>query len=83
MNLNINEEDVNLLFIAAFRYSLGRMSYMPSAIAQIILSNKELLTQWQRELYAKEVHEHIETWGNAGMDFDTAMWLRFAEEIVK
>ena len=83
VTLDIYDEDIDLLFVAAFRYALGRQSYMPKVIANVILGNRNLLKDWQRKQFATEVYEHISTYGSAGMDFDTKMWLDFARQMEK
>lgn len=44
MKLSINSLDLQLLFISAFRYALGRRSYITSTMAHIIKDNSDVLT---------------------------------------
>lgn len=43
MKLSINNLDMQLLFISAFRYALGRRSYITSTMAHIIKDNSDAL----------------------------------------
>lgn len=83
ITLKMNEEDVWPLLISAFRYALGRRTYMPSLISGIILSNKHMLSEWQRRQLACEVGDYKEMYGDLGDECDEQMWMRFCEEILK
>lgn len=79
--LNLGNQDLQLLFIAAFRYALGRRSYITSAISDIIQNNVEVLTDNTVKLMIKEIQECE----NLGMDCDKEVWqylAKFLEERV-
>ena len=69
-----NEED-RLLLMSAFRYALGRMTYIVETIARHIEACwPDLLTN-DRELIHREIRAAIDS-GRAGMECDIAVWRR-------
>ena len=73
--MKIETDDDRLVLIAAFRYALGRCSYMPSVVAGVLAQCWAGLTEHDRQLIARELTEAIER-GHAGMDCDVATWRR-------
>ena len=71
--MKIESDDDRLILIAAFRYALGRMSYMPSAVAGVLEQCWSSLTEHDQRLIKREITEAIER-GHAGMDCDVATW---------
>ena len=67
----IDNSDLRLLMIAAFRYSLGRRTYMPSFVADLIMKNYHVFNEKDLERFIEEVNKKrdlgescdIETWG--------------------
>lgn len=55
-NISIESDDAATLLIAAFRYSLGRRSYMPSLVQDIVkryhngILSKHMLLQFARDI---------------------------------
>ena len=76
--MKIENDDDRLILIAAFRYALGRMTYMPSVVAGAIESCWPELTEHDRRLFKNEINEAIE-WGHVGMQCDAATWGRILE----
>ena len=76
--MKIENDDDRLILIAAFRYALGRMTYMPSVVAGAIESCWPELTEHDRKLFQNEINEAIE-WGHVGMQCDAATWGRILE----
>lgn len=70
----MNKTDTQLLYIAAFRYALGRSTYMVPAIAGAIRESRDLLTDETARLMAREIVEcrHL------GMECDVDLWLDLA-----
>lgn len=66
----MNSVDTQLLYIAAFRYALGRSSYITAAISDIIRDNIAVLTENTVKLMIKEIQECE----NLGMDCDKEVW---------
>lgn len=71
MNLNYQQE--RTLIISAFRYALGRKTYIVSEIVDIIINNWGTLTEHDRGLICHEIKEAIEL-DAAGMDMDVREW---------
>ena len=71
----MNSVDTQLLYIAAFRYALGRSSYITSAISDIIRDNVDVLTDNTVKLMIKEIEECE----NLGMDCDKEVWPYLSE----
>jgi hypothetical protein len=74
-NVTIKRNDLRLLIIAAFRYSLGRRTFMPSIVTELIINNYKLFNDqdWKNFIedinYQKNLHDlgdncDIETWNN-------------------
>ena len=73
--MKIETDDDRLILIAAFRYALGRCSYMPSVVAGVITQCWADLTEHDQRLITREITEAIER-KHAGMDCDVATWRR-------
>lgn len=72
--------DLQILFIAAFRYALGRMTYVAPTVAGMIIENIDYLTGNTINLMIKEI-EDGEARGGLGMDVDKEIWLRLKAEL--
>lgn len=59
--IHINFSDVNqdILLFCAFRYALGRRTYVVGTLADIIKSNWEHMPKTRREMFKKEIREAI------------------------
>lgn len=66
--------DTQLLYIAAFRYALGRQTYVVPAIAGVIRESRALLTDDTARLMASEIVEC----NDLGMECDADLWLDLA-----
>ena len=69
--------DVNqdILLFCAFRYALGRQTYVVGTIADIIKANWDHMPQSRRDMFRKEIEEAIEK-GHAGsVNIDVPCWL--------
>lgn len=76
--MKIETDDDRLILIAAFRYALGRHSYIPSVVAGVLEQCWADLTEHDQRLIKREIAEAIER-GHAGMDCDVATWRRVLE----
>lgn len=72
--------DLQILFIAAFRYALGRMTYVAPTVAGMIKDNIDYLTGNTINLMIKEI-EDGDARGGLGMDVDKEIWLRLKAEL--
>lgn len=71
--MKIETDDDRLVLIAAFRYALGRMTYMPSVISGQVKACWSELTASDRNLIKREISEAIER-GCAGHKCDIDRW---------
>lgn len=74
---DLPNEDFNALIICSFRYALGRSSYMPSWISDIISANKDYITNNTINIMIEE----IETAPYYGDDCDKRMWFDLKQEL--
>ena len=61
------------IVICAFRYALGRRSYMPSLVADWIKEHWSQIDATNRELIAREIEQALER-GEAGDRMDEDVW---------
>lgn len=73
--MNINEE---IVLSCAFKYALGRRTYVTGAVADEIIKNWDKLKQGKRELFKREIQEAIDN-QDAGDDCDIESWRRILE----
>jgi len=71
-------KDPRLVIICAFRYALGRATYMPSVIADELIANWNELSEYDRKQIQEDIRQAIEH-GLAGMDCDAIVWKRILE----
>ena len=70
------------VLISAFRYALGRKSYVTQEIASAITANVANLTREDKQLIVTEITEAIEK-DEAGMALDVELWVNCKTELVK
>ena len=80
--IKIDSKDLRLTILGCFRYSLGRKSYMPNHISNIIKEYKDIFERhhWQT------IISDIDDCSNLGMDCDKKTWKElkeFAKERIK
>lgn len=71
--INLQQKDQEIVLICAFRYALGRSTYVSSEISHIIIGVWDDLSISYRELIQREIRDAIER-DMAGMDCDVAEW---------
>lgn len=71
--MNFNEQDGRQLVVCAFRYALGRMSYVTADVARMIKEHWEELSPSDQKLIHREINEALEM-DRAGMSCDQAIW---------
>lgn len=77
----IRQDDLDTLILCAFRYAIGRQTYMPSLVQRITLTHLEQVAPGTRATIAREIDDHIRTYKNAGSEEDTAGWLAFRDKM--
>lgn len=78
MKIKAIDDDFNLIVLSAFRYALGRMTYIPSVVVSFIKDNWGLLDRRAQETIHKEIKDAIER-NEAGMDIDQQEWEKLLE----
>ncbi len=68
--MEIDKGDLRLTILGCFRYSLGRMTYMPSHTVMMIKNNREIFRKEDWKSFIKEIDEC----SNLGMDCDKIKW---------
>ncbi len=76
--MKVEDQDDQLILLCAFRYSLGRMTYMPGVVAAKLERHWGDLAEGHRRQIQEEVRESIER-GRAGMECDIQVWRRLLE----
>lgn len=66
--------DEEIVLSCAFRYALGRMTYVVSSVCSQLQKNYYKLPDSTKERISKEIQEYQDEFGPAGMDFDNAAW---------
>lgn len=71
---------INTLVVCAFRYALGRSTYVVSEIADIIINYKSLLTIETKDLIRKEIDNALEM-DQVRMVMDKIIWENVLTEL--
>ena len=78
IKLDFSDPNQDILLFCAFRYAIGRRSYVPSVIEQIIIDNWNNMPLETRKKFKSEIRESID--GNrAGDCYDILGWCRILE----
>ncbi len=70
--------DIETLIFCAFRYSLGRKTYIVGHICDIIARHKDDISAETKSKMVQEINVAI-SMGQAGMGMDTDEWKKLAE----
>ena len=73
--IKITEQDKRDILMYAFRYALGRQTYAPSTVADIIINNWDDISDGDKQLYKREILQCP----NLGMDLDKDNWMRIVD----
>ena len=69
------DSDAYILLFCAFRYALGRRTYVVSSVVDTIINNWENLATSQRYMFKKEIRE-AEMANDVGSTYDDQEWRR-------
>lgn len=84
IELTLSRTDFEILLMSAFRYALGRSSYVPSVIIDIIENNKEQVRESTLKLFVDEIEERKRIGlDSLGMSVDIESWLGLQERLKK
>jgi hypothetical protein len=73
--IDFNDCTQDILLFCAFRYALGRQTYVVSTIADIIRANWDHMPQSRRNMFRKEIEEAIEKGYAGSVNIDVPEWL--------
>ena len=80
-------KDISIIIFCAFRYALGRMTYMPSIVQLFIRDNIDIVDTKDINLMIKEITEAEERDGLGDNNIDAPGWINLREflkeEIIK
>ena len=84
MKVLIDDQDLDLIFVAVFRYALGRRSYIVLTVADFIKTNISLIPQNIINLMIREITEAEQNHNDGlykalGDDCDVETWLSLRE----
>lgn len=84
VELTLTRADFEILLISAFRYSLGRSSYVPSVIIDIIENNKEQIRESTLGLFIREIELRKQLGPDSlGMSIENELWLDLQERLME
>ncbi len=79
IKLDFNDVNQDILMVCAFRYALGRRTYVVGTIANIIKANWDTMHCSRRAFYKKEIKEAVDK-GWAGSELiDVPEWKSILE----
>lgn len=70
--------DNEIVLFCAFRYALGRMTYVVGSVADSIKKASKIMSDSDKSKYVKEIIEYYTSHGEIGMNMDTEVWLKLA-----
>ena len=73
--MTVRTDDDVLILIAAFRYALGRATYITDTVASFILHNWDQLNDNEKKLIVREILDAKDR-GEVGQDCDWHSWKR-------
>jgi hypothetical protein len=73
--IDFTDCDQDILLFCAFRYALGRQTYVVGAIADIIKANWGHMPQSRRDMFRKEIEEAIEQGYAGSVNIDVPCWM--------
>ena len=84
MKTLVYTQDLELVFIAAFRYALGRCTYMPKAVTNCIKNNISLFSKNDFNIMIKEITEAEQgMYGSSlGDSHNKQIWLDFRDFLI-
>jgi len=79
--MKLNDE---IVLLCAFRYALGRMTYVTGAVSDFIIEKWDELEFGKQQLIKAEIREAIKR-NRIGMEMDKTVWKRILilDEILK
>lgn len=76
----MNDAEINDLMVCAFRYALGRRSYITYTISDLLIKHKDKLSAQSRQVILRDIQVAFDK-NNYGMEMDKEVWLKLQEEL--
>ena len=74
INSNNTPAGYSIILFCAFRYALGRSTYVVGYVVQAIHAFWPHMSESDKSLYVQEILEYEQTYGRIGMDMDKKEW---------
>lgn len=68
-----------VILFCAFRYALGRRTYVVDYVTKAIHAYWTDMQESDKAIFAKEILEHYEKFGNLGHDIDKEQWISIVD----
>ena len=78
--IKIRNDELGDLIICAFRYALGRKTYITNTIAELIIKYKDELSTSDTEVIKRDIKRAFDM-NNYGMEMDKKEWQRVLEAL--
>lgn len=75
---NYYNADNDIILFCAFRYALGRMTYVVGTVVEALVKAAPIMHDSDKEMYVSEIIEYYNSRGSIGMDMDTNAWKKLA-----
>jgi hypothetical protein len=79
MKIDFSDVNQDIVLFCAFRYALGRQTYVVGSVARVIRSNWEWMPKSRREFYKKEIREAIEHNDAGNVIIDVPEWRKILD----
>lgn len=79
--MNITQEDLGILCICAVRYALGRQTYMPQTVQEIIRANLDAIDKTDLGVIARDISEAAERNQLGHPVIDAPRWMMLLDDI--
>jgi hypothetical protein len=76
IKIDFNDVNQDILLFSAFRYALGRRTYVVGAICEIIRANWDHMPESRKAMFKKEIREAISTDCAGSKTIDVPEWER-------
>lgn len=74
--MKVETLDDQITLSCAFRYALGRRTYVVSSVVETILDNWDNLPQNDKDRYKREIQDHLRELGDLGDKCDFEEWTK-------
>ncbi|MEK0411951.1 MAG: hypothetical protein RJA03_464 [Pseudomonadota bacterium] len=78
--VTMNNMELNDLMVCAFRYALGRRSYITYTISDLLIKHKDKLFAQSKESILKDIKKAFDT-NDYGMEMDKEVWIKLQQEL--